>query len=126
VLTESYEREVERSTEKLERQFARAQKRAEQAEARLERAKAVPAARVKKHQIALLEQEVELRRAELEEYRRLMNHATRTSGRGAMHRTGREERLEMGEGTRTRPHGFLKEKKKIMPLTGGNTERDGP
>lgn len=96
VLSEAYEREVERSTEKLERQYARAQKRADQAEARLARAKAVPAARAKKHQIALLEQEVELRRAELEEFRRLMNHATRSPGRGAMHRTGREERLEMG------------------------------
>lgn len=103
VLTESYEREVERSTEKLERQYARAQKRVEQAETRLARAKAVPAARAKKHQLALLEQEVELRRAELEEFRRLMNHPTSSPGRGAMHRTGREERLEMGAGRRGNP-----------------------
>lgn len=72
VLDVRYEREVQRSTEKLERAYARAEKRAQQAEQRLERAKANPRHRAKQHLIATLEAELQVRRDELEEYRRMM------------------------------------------------------
>ena len=97
-LTEAYQREVDRSTEKLERDYARAEKRVQQAEGRLARAKDSQKEKVKTNLLAQLQAEVEIRRAELEEIRRLMNHST--AGRGVMHRTGREERLEMGTGVR--------------------------
>jgi DNA repair exonuclease SbcCD ATPase subunit len=73
-LDESYEREVQRSTEKLERLHRRALKRVEQAEARLAKAKA-PAPRrppPKRHVLAELEAHLAERRAELEELRRMM------------------------------------------------------
>lgn len=95
VLTVEYEREVQRSTEKLERQYVRAQKRAEQAERRLERARNDPRTRSKKHQIAQLVAEVELRRLELEEYHRMMvsspasaTHRGRKSFRPVPNRNG--------------------------------------
>ena len=72
VLDERYEREVQRSTEKLERLYARAEKRARRAEERLNRAQQDPKHQTKRHLIAQLEAEVELRRVELEEYRRMM------------------------------------------------------
>lgn len=100
VITEDYQRQVDRSTEKLEREYARAEKRAQQAVARLERARQSPRTRNKKQQLAELVALVEIRQAELDEIRRLMNHST--AGRGVMHRSGREERLEMGTGIRRR------------------------
>lgn len=100
VLTEDYQRQIDRSTGKLEREYARAEKRAQQAELRLHRAQQSPRTRNKPRQLAELTVLVEIRRAELDEIRRLMNHST--AGRGVMHRTGREERLEMGTGVRRR------------------------
>lgn len=97
-LSEEYQREVDRSTEKLERRYARAQKRAVQAEARLARAKKQANAASRKRQIAQLEAELELRRMELDEIRQLMNRPTTGGGHKVMHRAGREERLEMGVG----------------------------
>lgn len=72
VLDETYEREVERSTSKLERAYARAQKRVEAAEARLRKARNATQARPKAHVIASLEAVLQVRRDELEEYRRMM------------------------------------------------------
>jgi DNA repair exonuclease SbcCD ATPase subunit len=89
-LSESYEREVQRSTEKLERDYRRALKRVEQAEARLARAKE-PAKRrpaVKQHVLAQLEAEVAARREELEEFRRMMQ----ASPASAAHRGTRSYR----------------------------------
>ena len=70
VVDAAYQAEVDRCTQKAERQYRQAQKRLEQAEARLCRAQAQ--ARTKKRVMAELVALVELRRAELEEYRRLM------------------------------------------------------
>lgn len=75
VLSEEYEREVERSTSRLEREYARAQKRVRQAEARLAKAKLTArtaTTKVKAHVIAELEAALQARRDELEEYRRMM------------------------------------------------------
>lgn len=78
-LDEAYEREVQRSTEKLERLYRRALKRVEQAEAKLAAAReriqaAKPRRRPapKQHALVELELELETRRAELEEFRRMM------------------------------------------------------
>lgn len=72
VLTAQYEREVERSTEKLEREYARAKKRVQQAEARLGKAQRDSTTKTKRHLIAELEAHLQIRRDELEEYRRMM------------------------------------------------------
>ena len=77
-LDEAYEREVERSTEKLVRQYTRALKRVQQVEAKLRAAREQlqaprPSRRApKKHTMVELELELEARRAELEEFRRMM------------------------------------------------------
>jgi hypothetical protein len=71
-LSQSYENEVRRSTEKLERQHAAAMRRLEQAENRLARARRKPGAKSRARQLMEMEAVVELRRAELERYRRLM------------------------------------------------------
>jgi hypothetical protein len=71
-LDERYEREVQRSTSKLERLYARAEKRARQAEERLSRVKQEPQREERCRLIAELEAALELRMAELEEYRRMM------------------------------------------------------
>lgn len=72
VLDEEYQRQVDRSTSKLERQYVRAQKRVEQAEGRLQRAKQDTHRKVKATLLAQLEAELQARRDELEEYRRMM------------------------------------------------------
>lgn len=72
VLTDTYEREVERSTEKLEREYARAEKRVQQAEARLGRAQRDTKTKTKRHLLAELEAQLQIRRDELEEFRRMM------------------------------------------------------
>lgn len=71
-LSAQYQREVDRSTEKLEREFARAEKRVQQAEARLGKAKTDVRVKTKRHVIAELEAALEIRRDELEGYRRMM------------------------------------------------------
>lgn len=77
-LDESYEREVQQSTARLESRYRRALRRFEQAEARLkvarERAQRPTPKRPapKQHTLAELEALVADRRAELEEYRRMM------------------------------------------------------
>lgn len=85
-IPESYERAVQRDTEKLMREYARAQKRVAQAEARLGQVKAQKGA--KRHLLAELQALVDLRRAELEEYRRQMESAPA----GAAHRGTRSYR----------------------------------
>lgn len=72
VLDEAYARQVERSTSKLEREYARAAKRVERAEARLAAARQAKRGGVKAHALAELEVAVQMRRDELEEYRRMM------------------------------------------------------
>src|SRR5258708_2213239 len=70
VVDPAYQLEVDPSTEKAERQYRLAQKRLEQAQSRLCRAQAHT--RMKKRVMAELVALVELRRAELEQYRQLM------------------------------------------------------
>lgn len=72
VVSESYEDEVLRSTEKAERLYRQAQKRLADAEGRLARAQRKASAKNRKRHLAELEAIVELRRVELEKYRRLM------------------------------------------------------
>ena len=72
VLDEDYQREVDRCTEKLERQYARAQKRVEQAERHLKAAHTAKKRRPNKQTLAALQAVVDARRAELEDYRRMM------------------------------------------------------
>jgi len=66
---DAYEAEVQSSTENGEREYASRMRRLQRAEQRLARAQATKA---KRHHIADLQVLVDLRRAELEEYRRLM------------------------------------------------------
>lgn len=77
---DAYEAEVQRSTAKGERLYRLAQKRLAAAEARLARAQAQP--RIKKHVLAELAATVEIRRAELDELRRMMT----SSPASAQHR----------------------------------------
>lgn len=93
-ISERYQREIDRSTERLERRYRQAEKRAADARRKLDRATAAAGTRHKERQLAQLRAELEIREAELEEIRRLMNHPT--AGRKVRHRTGREERLESG------------------------------
>jgi hypothetical protein len=73
VLSAAYEDEVQRSTEKLERAYARAQKRVEQAEARLNQTKKHSGSGERKaRRVAELQAVLDIRRAELEDYRRMM------------------------------------------------------
>lgn len=72
VVSDEYEAEVQRSTQRNERLYIQAQKRLEQAEARLAKARSATKSKNRKKQIADLEALVELRRNELEEYRRMM------------------------------------------------------
>jgi hypothetical protein len=65
----AYEAEVRRSTERGEREYQRRAQRLVKAEARLAEARAVTTSR---RQLAELTALVELRRAELDDYRRLM------------------------------------------------------
>jgi len=69
-IDESYANQVRRSTERAERLYAQAQKRLDRAERSLHRARRLPGTRSR--QLAELEAVVELRRIELEKYRRLM------------------------------------------------------
>lgn len=69
VVDADYEAEVRRSTERGEREYRRRMHRLARAEARLARAQEVKTPR---RQLAELVAVVELRRAELEDYRRLM------------------------------------------------------
>lgn len=71
-LDDAYAEEVRRSTERGERRYRKAQQRLAEAEAKLERARSRKAAKNRRHQIAELEALVELRRRELETYRRWM------------------------------------------------------
>lgn len=66
----AYEAEVQRSTDAGEREHKRLQHRLERAESRLAAARAERAP--KRHHLAELQAVVELRREELDEYRRLM------------------------------------------------------
>jgi vacuolar-type H+-ATPase subunit E/Vma4 len=70
VIEDEYEQQIQRATAKLERAYAKAQRRAEQAEERLRRAKVRRG--IKKHVIAELQALLEVRRAELAEYERMM------------------------------------------------------
>lgn len=72
VVDDAYEREVQRSTSRLERLYARAQRRAERAEERLRKARSDGRKKVAAHVLAQLEAVVQMRRDELEEYRRMM------------------------------------------------------
>lgn len=72
VLDEVYQREIERSTSKLERQYARAQKRVREAETRLDRARQDTRRKVTANLLAQLEAQLQARRDELEEFRRMM------------------------------------------------------
>ena len=72
VVDAAYEAEVRRSTERGEREYQRRTARLAKAEARLARARADTPRRRHRRRLAELEAVVELRRAELEDYRRLM------------------------------------------------------
>lgn len=69
---DAYESQVQRSTDKAERQHAAAQRRLERAEERLTRAVSSKKTANRRRVIAELTAAVELRREELEGYRRLM------------------------------------------------------
>ena len=77
---DAYESQVQRSTDKAERQYAAAQRRLARAEERL--AKAVSSGKTANHKrvIAELTTAVELRREELEGYRRMMTGVAAGAG----------------------------------------------
>jgi hypothetical protein len=67
-----YEAEVEQATHRSEREYRRRQERLARAEEKLARARASSQTRTRKKLIAELVAMVEMRRQELEEYRRMM------------------------------------------------------
>lgn len=69
---DGYEAQVQRSTDKAERQYAAAQRRLVRAEERLSKAVSSKKTANRKRVIAELTAAVELRREELEGYRRMM------------------------------------------------------
>jgi hypothetical protein len=81
VIEPEYEAEVRRSTDHGEREYQRSQQRLARAETRLASARAMRKPLSRKH-LAELVAVVELRRAELEEYRRMMT----TVAASAQHR----------------------------------------
>lgn len=96
-ITDSYQREIDASLRKAEKAWRKAQKSAERAE-RLARQKPSPetiAARDEARRLVLQRLD-ELRR--IEELMRTPTHAPTT----AVHRTGRQDRLEVGEYRRPR------------------------
>jgi len=72
VVDAGYEAEVCRSSERSEREYRRRRQRLAKAEARLTTAQAETRKKITRQHIAELQALVELRRAELDEYRRLM------------------------------------------------------
>lgn len=72
LVDDAYETQVQRSTDKAERQYAAAQRRLARAEERLTKAVSSKKTANRKRVIAELTAAVELRREELENYRRLM------------------------------------------------------
>jgi hypothetical protein len=72
VTTADYENQVQRSTDKAERLFRAAELRLQRAQDRLTAALASRHKRTKQRHIAELQAHVEIRRAELEKYRRMM------------------------------------------------------
>lgn len=78
-VSDAYEAEVRRSTERGERLYRQAEKRLHQAERRLERVRTAKSAKNRTRQIAELEALVELRRTELDNYRRLMESTAASS-----------------------------------------------
>jgi hypothetical protein len=69
---DAYEAQVQRSTDKAERQYAAAQRGLDRAEERLAKVVSSKKTANRKRQLAELEALVELRRNELEQYRRMM------------------------------------------------------
>jgi hypothetical protein len=72
VVPADYEDQVQRSTEKLERAYARAQKRVERAKASLAQAKQEPITKKNEQLVAQYQALLDIRLAELENYRRMM------------------------------------------------------
>lgn len=98
-ISEAYQRQIDRSTEKAEVRWRRAQKAAERAQRAAERAGRRAEQKPTRQALAAREEAqrlVALRLAELREVEGLMRaptHAPTT----VVHRTGRQDRLEVGE-----------------------------
>jgi hypothetical protein len=89
-----YEAEVQQATQRGERNYRKAQERLTRAEARL--SEAIQAQEARKR-ITQLRQEVDLRRAELEDCRRLMAAAPVVQAdKQVRHRAGLDDHLELG------------------------------
>jgi hypothetical protein len=97
-ISESYQREIDRSIEKGETRWRRAQKAVQRAQKAAERAELRATRKPNPHTAAARDEArrlVAARRAELAEIECLMRAPT-NSPTAAVHRTGRQERLEVG------------------------------
>lgn len=95
-----YEAEVQEHTERAEREYRKARERLQRAEERLAEA------RRRQHaakRIRQLQELVKLRRAELEEWERLMTAAHPKADKQIRQRTGLDDHLELGEYKRAKP-----------------------
>ena len=89
-----YEAEVQQATQRAEREYRQAQERLRRAEERLAKARREQQAR---RRIIQLQQEVDLRRSELETCRRLMTATPVVqTDKQVRHRTGLDDHLELG------------------------------
>jgi hypothetical protein len=116
-----YEAAVQESTGRAERDYRRAQDRLARAERRLTAALARQAKASDRKRIAALREAVDLRRAEVEEYRRLMAAAPDASADKQIRlRTGRDDHLELGtyrrpEERRVTPGPVIREFRRDVP-----------
>lgn len=109
-----YEAEVQQTTQRAEREYRKAQERLRKAEERL--AEALRKQQAQKR-VTELRELVKLRRAEMEDYRKLMVAAPVVQAdKQIRHRTGLDDHLELG--VRKRPPSRLRNRPPTPPAPG--------
>ncbi|AQS70865.1 hypothetical protein [Streptomyces pactum] len=98
-ISEAYQRQVDRSTEKAETRHRQAQKAVERAQRAAQRADKQAARKPTARTLAARDEAQRLVAQRLEELRKIeaLMHAPQRAQPEAVHRTGRQERLEVGE-----------------------------
>lgn len=117
-ISEAYQRQVDRSTEKAETRYRQAQKAVERAQKAADRAARQAARKPTRQALAARAEAERLVAQRLNELRQVeaLMHPPQRAQPEAVHRTGRQERLEVGE--------YRKPRRKKTPKSPVNTRRN--